>query len=102
MDLEKAARITSQTIVAGDLSELRRLLKAGANPTWGNYDHTTPLHTAAAEGNLAAVGGGGDMSRARTVGITAVMLRGLQAGCGPAPCGPPSWPPPRLQARQCW
>ena len=40
----------------GDLKLMARLLKAGADVNAGDYDKRTPLHIAAAEVNLTAVG----------------------------------------------
>jgi ankyrin repeat protein len=38
-----------------NLATLRRYLKAGADPLSCDYDKRTPLHVAAAEGNLEAL-----------------------------------------------
>jgi hypothetical protein len=41
--------------VVGVALETRRYLKAGADPLAGDYDRRTPLHIAAAEGDLVAL-----------------------------------------------
>lgn len=45
-------------VFEGDLTLLRRLLRAGADPDAADYDKRTALHIAAADGNLAAVSTG--------------------------------------------
>lgn len=49
------AGLLCNAVFEGDLKLLRRLLHAGADPNEGDYDGRTPLHIAAAEGNVPAV-----------------------------------------------
>ena len=51
------AALLCTAVFEGDLKLLRLLLRAGAHVDAGDYDKRTALHIAAAEGNLAAVGG---------------------------------------------
>ncbi|KAF5828007.1 hypothetical protein DUNSADRAFT_18367 [Dunaliella salina] len=55
MDEGKTVGIITEAVIAGDLPELRSLLSIGVEATWGDHDGRTPLHFAAAEGNIAAV-----------------------------------------------
>ncbi len=58
MDQPRACAALCQAVVAGDMACLRRLLRAGARGSSSGLDGMTPLHMAAVEGNLAAVGDG--------------------------------------------
>jgi Amt family ammonium transporter len=40
---------------SGDLSELKRLIRKGANPNIGDYNNRTPLHIAASNGHVGIV-----------------------------------------------
>ncbi|KAF5828597.1 ankyrin repeat-containing domain protein [Dunaliella salina] len=55
MDEDKTACILTESVIAGDVQQLRSLLKIGVEATWGDFDGRTPLHFAARESNIAAV-----------------------------------------------
>mmetsp|Transcript_24690 Transcript_24690/g.67287 ORF Transcript_24690/g.67287 Transcript_24690/m.67287 type:complete len:935 (+) Transcript_24690:138-2942(+) len=55
MDEDMTAGILTEAVIAGDLQQLRALLKIGVEATWGDFDGRTPLHFAARESNIAAV-----------------------------------------------
>ncbi len=44
-----------RALIEGEMQMLRRLLRAGAKPSWAGFDGRTALHVAASEGNLQAV-----------------------------------------------
>jgi hypothetical protein len=75
----------------GDMPLLRRLLRAGANPDAGDYDKRTPLHIAAAEGNLPAV------SAARVVCDVGRCGQGLLCGAHACRSCVRALPPPPLR-----
>lgn len=52
------AFLLCNAVNSGDLQLLRRLLEAGYRADAADYDKRTPLHVAAAQGNLAAVSPG--------------------------------------------
>ncbi len=54
--MECAAHLCT-AVFEGDVPLLRRLLSAGVSPDAGDYDGRRPIHIAAAESSLPAVGG---------------------------------------------
>ena len=68
----------SSFLLQGDLKLMARLLKAGADVNAGDYDKRTPLHIAAAEINLTAVG-------SKALPLSSAPLRFYLLWCGP-PC----------------
>eukprot|EP00762_Andalucia_godoyi_P006268 ANDGO_05825.mRNA.1 Ammonium transporter 1 len=53
--LTASVRESCAAASSGDISELKRIVKKGGDPSLGNYDGRTPLHLAAAGGHYAVV-----------------------------------------------
>jgi len=91
-------------VFEGKMDELRRLLRAKADANVTDYDKQSPLHIAAAEGNLPAVSaaalGSGEEGGLCGFGSALAVSRTVQsAGCRRRRClrhfcGRPPPPPP--------
>ena len=55
MDKDIIVSMLCRAVTAGDITLLRRLIRAGAPAHGSDWDGRTALHIAASEGNLAAV-----------------------------------------------
>ncbi|KAF5836031.1 hypothetical protein DUNSADRAFT_6548 [Dunaliella salina] len=55
MDADRVVEAMNTAIVCSDMAMLGRLIRAGGDPNWGDFDRRTPLHLAASECNIAAV-----------------------------------------------